>query len=105
VNVTNNQQLAMFFACVWGGGLATWLWIRWAMKRDAAAEAEFACRIQPVASKPRPKATQDMYDAWREARLRFMRENPATAEALSLKEPPEDEAEYSRGSFYERGRD
>ena len=103
--MTTNQQLALFFGTFWGGALCTWLWIRWAMKRDAAAEAEFACRIQPVAPKPRLKVEQDMYDAWRDARLRFMRENPATAEALGLKEPPEDEAKYSRGQFHERGWD
>lgn len=100
--MTTNQQIALFFGTFWGGALCTWLWIRWAMKRDATAEAEFACRIQPVPPKPRPKATQDMYDAWREARLRFMRENPAAAKALGLKEPPDNEAEYSRGPFFER---
>ena len=52
--MTTNQQIALFFGTFWGGALCTWLWIRWAMKRDAKAEAEFACRVQPVAPKPAP---------------------------------------------------
>ena len=100
--MTTNQQIALFFGAFWGGALCTWLWILWAMKRDAKAEAEFACRVQPVAPKP---YEQEMFSAWREARLRFMRENPATAQALGLKEPPEDDAVYARGPFFERGWD
>jgi len=49
--MTTNQQIALFFGTFWGSALCTWLWIRWAMKRDANAEAEFACRVQPVAPK------------------------------------------------------
>lgn len=50
--MTTNQEIALLFGTFWGCGLCTWLWIRWAMKRDAKAEAEFACRVQPVAPKP-----------------------------------------------------
>jgi hypothetical protein len=35
-----------------------------------------------------------LYPDWREARLRFMRDNPATSMALALTEPPETYEEY-----------
>lgn len=36
------------------------------------------------------------YPVWRNARLKFMADNPATSAALALKEPPETYAEYRR---------
>lgn len=101
--MTTNQQIALFFGLFWGGALCAWLWIRWAMKRDAKAEAEFACRVQPV--EPDTRYEQRMYSAWRDARMQFIRDNPSTAQALGIKEPPEDMAEYKRGPFIERGWD
>ena len=95
--MTMNQEVALFFGAFCGGALCAWLWVRWAMKRDAAKDAaECARRVQPVFPPHAPEAealsSQEMYSAWREARLRFMRENPATAQALGLKAPPDDKA-------------
>ena len=31
-------QYLLFFGLLWGGALGAWLWIRWRLKLDAAAE-------------------------------------------------------------------
>jgi hypothetical protein len=46
--MTTNQEIALFFGAFLGGAICAWLWIRWAVMRDAKAEAEFACRVQPT---------------------------------------------------------
>ena len=68
--MTNNQQLAAFFACFWGGGLATWLWIRWKLKIDDAQDRKVRSELLnrqpwPVEAKCWCEKCDVMANGWR----------------------------------------